>query len=145
MLLSLCTAPLRHKGTPNFVTILLNLNIALRGPDLNHGRGERAAADALHLEQGGIYIVTVDVYTVITSSCVDLIPIRNALHALRVRALGQSPWRMRSRCSSFRTPMVSEEQLTNLFCESTSHILTLTEIRQWCRNKELDDSDLEVS
>jgi hypothetical protein len=40
--------------------------------------------------------------------------------------------------------MVSQEQLEGLFCESVASILDLSEIRQWCRAKQLDDRDLQV-
>ncbi len=41
--------------------------------------------------------------------------------------------------------MVSQEELERLFCESTPPILELSEIRKWCRTKQLDDINLQVS
>ena len=54
-----------------------------------------------------------------------------------------------SRCALFRKKdnlpyMVSREHLEGLFCESAPPVLELSEIRQWCGEKQLDDRDLQV-
>ena len=41
--------------------------------------------------------------------------------------------------------LMSREQVEGLFCEGATPILELSEIRQWCRTKQLDDDNLQVS
>ena len=54
-------------------------------------------------------------------------------------------FRKRPHTDLYMMSMMSREQLERLFSESAPPILELSEIRQWCRAKQLDDSNLQVS